>query len=89
MEMGDLFVLISIISTVEIYTFFILMLTNGAKINDLDNKIKENFIRIYKDVGRMEAYDANGKIYSSAGKIFILNEISSKNINKFTDEKWY
>jgi superfamily II helicase len=89
METGDLFVITSIISTVEIYSFFILMLTNGAKINDLDNRLKENLIRISKDFGRMEAYDANERIYSAAGKTVILNEISSKNLNKFTDEKWY
>ena len=73
MEMGDLFVIYSFVSTIEIFGCLIMMLTTGAKINDLDLKLKENLIKINKDVGRMRAYDANEKIYQADSKIYILN----------------
>lgn len=81
-ELGDLFVVYSFFNLVESLTFLLLLLSTGAELNALDHNLKQSFININKDCGRMQIYGDNKKIFRlnkdcKIPKVFILNEVET------------
>ena len=80
-DLGELFVVYAFFNTTEIFVYLVIMLTMGAEINDLDTHLKIALMRISKDVGRMQIYSANEKIFKlhrgddKIPEIFIIDEI--------------
>ena len=79
-------------NTTEIFVFLVIMLTLGAEINDLDTHLKTALIRINKDVGRMQIYSANEKIFKldkgddEIPEIYIIDEIHIEGKKCFRSE---
>lgn len=80
-DIGELFVVYAFFNTTEIFVYLVIMLTMGAEINDLDTHLKTALMRINKDVGRMQIYSANEKIFKldkgddNVPEIYIIDEI--------------
>ena len=79
-------------NTTEIFVFLVIMLTLGAEINDLDTYLKTALMRINKDVGRMQIYSANEKIFKldrgddEIPEIYIIDEIQIEGEKCFKSE---
>jgi hypothetical protein len=80
-DLGELFLVYTFFNTTEIFVFLVIMLTIGAEINDLDTFLKTALMRVNKDVGRMQIYSANEKIFKLnrgddlVPKIYLIDEI--------------
>ena len=79
-------------NTTEIFVYLIWLLSYGAEINDLDTYLKAALIRINKDVGRMQVYSINRKMFKldrgndKVPKIYLLDEIQS---DDGSGDTWY
>ena len=91
-DLGELFVVYIVFNTTEIFVYLLWMLSYGAEINDLDTYLKAALIRINKDVGRMQVYAINRKMFKldrgdgKVPKIYILDEIQS---DDGSGDTWY
>ena len=79
-------------NTTEIFVYLMIMLTMGAEINDLDTHLKAALMRVNKDVGRMQIYSANEKIFKlhkgedKIPKIYIIDEVQIEGEKCFRSE---
>ena len=91
-DLGELFVVYAFFNTTEIFVLLIIMLTMGAEINDLDTYLKAALMRINKDVGRMQIYSANEKIFKldegddKIPQIYIIDEVHIKGEKRYRSE---